>query len=461
MKRIMRFKALLGVAAAVLVVSVSLGAIAGCAPRDASQVNEDSGTVVPEGTATAVGVGESQLEAAKAAYSITKKEEAGTCGSCHVSADQLEASKSSEEVDASMYQVDEAFAKTLHGSLGCVKCHGGDNAAGQASAAHAGMTVYPTADGGAAACGSCHTDIVDRAATSLHYTTAGIECSFEGRLSQAGENGEGIGEVYYRTEGCPDCHADCGQCHVRNAAQNNFGVEYTGLIDGHMFIDATDNEDIQQTCLSCHAGSITGCFTQTDVHGAAGANLNCMDCHTEAEVHGDGVEYDTMIHSGAVTTECTECHASELLSGQWHSDQHLDEATCWACHNVEYNTCTSCHGWDAASRGDEPFTAENDMLLGYSHGKITTLVKGPVDAGMLADVGVDLDPDSLNTQSSYYSGFAHGIVKPVVDQVFCDRCHGEGTGLLKEEDLQYPDFETELLVGSLPEVTAEAAKSSQ
>lgn len=446
----------------VVLISLVMGLATGCAPR-AQEDSASDARAGAEGDTSTVAFSAEDISNAKAAYALASKEESGTCETCHTSADALAASTSNSEIDTSLYLVNQAFSKTLHGSLGCVKCHDGNNAAEDATQAHAGMTARPTADGGAAACGTCHSDIVERAKTSLHRTTKGIECSYENRLSKSGEEGQNLGEEYFQTQGCPDCHADCGSCHVRNASLLVYGQDYTGLIDGHMFIDATDNEDITATCLACHAGSIAGCFTEHDVHGSTGAQMNCMDCHKEAEVHGDGTEYDTMIHSGALTTECEECHSENSLSGEWHSGTHFEGVECWACHNVEYNTCTNCHGWNAPERGDAPAVMADDCLIGRDSTtkKLTTLVKGPVDAEMLTDVGVTLNDEDLNTQSSLYPGFAHGIVKPTADQAFCDRCHGEGTDLLKEEELQFPDYETELLVGKLPDVSAETYAASR
>lgn len=431
----------------------------GCAP----QGNDVSrGELMEDSITSKVSSETGNLTAAKKAYSLTEKQDSGTCATCHTSLDALETAKSSAEVEANQYLVNEAYPNTLHGSLGCISCHSGDNQASDATSAHGNMTVYPTADGGKVACGTCHTDIVDRAETSLHYTTRGLEFYFENRLKNSGNEGENIGEQCFRTEGCPDCHADCGQCHIRNAAKNNIGQAYTGLIDGHMFIGGDNPSDAETTCMSCHGGSITKCFTEDDVHGPNGAQLGCMDCHSETDVHGTGEAYTTLHDQGAVMAECADCHDASRLKGEWHEAKHLDNATCESCHNVPYRTCTNCHGWGAASRGDKPFQSEDKVTLGYYHGgKITTLVKGPVDTNMLNDMGITLDAEKLNTQSSWYGGFAHGIVVPDITQEFCDRCHGAGTDLLKKEELQFPDYEIEHLVDPLPKVNAQAAKTSK
>ena len=96
------------------------------------------------------------------------------------------------------------------------------------------------------------------------------------------------------------------------------------------------------------------------------------------------------------------------------------------------------------------------IKLGFEHGKINTMVKGPVDTHMLADQGIPEVTADLNVQSSWYAGFAHNVVKPEADQALCDRCHGEGTALMKQSDLQFPDFEEDLLVPSLAPVVAPA-----
>lgn len=398
---------------------------------------------------------EESLAAAREAYAKATPQASGTCMECHTSQDMLEASKSSEDIDVTLYLVDEEYATSLHGLLGCTYCHGGDATATDAATAMEGMAVYPSADGGVSVCGQCHADEVADYATSLHNTTAGLECAYAKRLATASENaGEDLAAVNYRSAGCPDCHAECGECHVRNAAQSQFGKEDTGLIKGHMFVDGTDNDDISGTCLSCHAGSIAGCYQNYDVHGMSGANMNCMDCHSVSEIHGDGTERSTMAHSGAIKVECQDCHSTDTLTGEWHSSTHLESAECWSCHSVAYNTCRSCHGWNASSRGDNAFDMDEELMLGYdtANGKITTLTKAPVDAGMLGDAGTELNDADLNNGSTFYPGFTHGIVVPEVSQELCDRCHGEGTALIDADDLQYPDYESDQVVDPLPAV---------
>lgn len=402
-----------------------------------------------------------ELDAARAAYASAKPQESGNCLVCHSDLDMLEASKSGEDVDATHYLVDPDFATTTHGMLGCTYCHGGHSEYADAGAAMADMIARPTKDGGSVACGTCHSAVVEKFSTSLHFNTNGLQIAWQNRLATASEHaGVDLAAQFYHHDGyegsCIDCHATCGECHVRST--EDLIDPNTGLLDGHNFVTATTNEQVEFTCMSCHAGSIGGCFTNYDVHGVSGLGMSCMDCHNIDEIHGDGIARDTMSHSGAITTECIDCHDPETLEGQWHSDAHMAANECWACHTSTYRTCESCHGWFAPTRDDVPIEIHEDCYLGYdvSNGKITTLVKAPVDAKMLGDAtNLVLDDADLNNHTTWYIGFTHGVILPEVNQEFCDRCHGEGTELLAESDLQYPDYEREQMVAPLPEVNVE------
>lgn len=416
---------------------------------DAHQVVDDSQILADE------------LDAARAAYASAVPQESGSCLVCHSDLDMLEQSKSGDDIDAAQYLVDPEFATTTHGMLGCTYCHGGHPEYADAAAAMANMIARPTKDGGSTACGTCHSAVVEKFATSLHFNTNGLQIAWQNRLASASEHaGVDLASQYYHHDGyegsCIDCHATCGECHVRST--EDLIDPNTGLLDGHNFVTATTNEQVEFTCMSCHAGSIGGCFTNYDVHGVSGMGMSCMDCHNIDEVHGDGVARDTMSHSGAITTECIDCHSIDGLEGQWNSEAHMASNECWACHTSNYRTCESCHGWFAPTRDDVPIEMHEDCYLGYdlSNGKITTLVKAPVDAGMLGDsTNLMLDDADLNNHTTWYIGFTHGVIVPELNQEFCDRCHGEGTELLNEGDLQYPDYEREQMVAPLPEVNVE------
>ena len=320
------------------------------------------------------------------------------------------------------------------------------------------MRADPTDDSAPSVCTACHAEIAARHRTSLHNTTNGLKNAFFGRLRNAPDDAH----KSWRSKACVDCHASCGACHVARPRDPWVTSGPKGLLAGHEFLDYKKAAaDTQSTCYVCHAGSITdpeAGFQKYDVHGTSG--FTCLTCHKDGDIHGDGIERQTMIHSGAVKVECVQCHDVKDLAkdGRVHSFTHLNLNTCQSCHGMPYRSCYECHGWQRIIDGKSaPFRVEYAIKLGFEHGKITTMVKGPVDTHMLADQGIPEVTADLNVQSSWYAGFAHNVVKPKADQALCDRCHGEGTALMKQSDLQFPDFEEDLLVPSLAPVVAPAS----
>ena len=127
---------------------------------------------------------------------------------------------------------------------------------------------------------------------------------------------------------------------------------------------------------------------QVDVHVQAG--LQCMDCHTGSDVHGDGSEYASMKQAGAIAPKCENCHAkvTQSLSHTVHSG-NLD---CKACHVRQVVSCTNCHfetlvktgqrvsvpvsGWIFLMNGDGKVTSAN-MQTFVVPGKKTFLMFAP------------------------------------------------------------------------------------
>lgn len=395
----------------------------------------------------------------KSSYSASKTATAtetnGSCVECHTSLSALNASKASPTFDASKMVVSAKFLKSAHTAKGCTSCHGGNPLSKTKAGAHKKLVSDPVAaDGGVTACGQCHSDIVKRHKGSLHYTTQGLKNAYFGRLSKDKETCK-LAKESWRSKACVDCHASCGTCHVAKPRDPWVTGGPKGLLSGHEFQRFEKKADAEKTCYVCHAGTITdpeAGFQKHDVHDKAG--MTCMSCHNEKEVHGDGKTYQSMINTGIVTTECKHCH--ENISGSWHSKSHLNSATCQSCHSLPYRGCTECHGWQRIiDQKSPPFIIKYTLRLGFAHGKLTTLVPSPADPKMLADDKLPEIPASkLNTQSSWYAGVPHNVIRPKPDQALCDRCHGPGTALLKESDLKFPDFEKKHLMAPLKPVVA-------
>jgi hypothetical protein len=163
--------------------------------------------------------------------------------------------------------------------------------------------------------------------SSLHHTSSGMGYWYDKK------NGglETITGVPYSDLGCKNCHVvSCDDCHKTDVA-------------GKTAYSTKAARD-QGMCLKCHAREAATMKTDkaenhVDVHVQAG--LQCMDCHTARDVHGDGTEYVSMKQVGALSPKCESCHqkVAQTLSHTAHSGK-LD---CKACHVRQVVSCTNCH----------------------------------------------------------------------------------------------------------------------
>ncbi|MCC6782055.1 MAG: hypothetical protein IT457_04355 [Planctomycetes bacterium] len=173
-----------------------------------------------------------------------------------------------------------------------------------------------------------YADLPRKACMQCHLWSSGR--AVRGRLGMDGD---------YRGEGCAACHvpyAEDGRSRSRDAT---IPRDEPGHPREHRFTSKITTE----TCASCHYGDasigltyrgmaqlvpgmpagpdvpgttkrlLNGTFyiqdpvtTPPDVHHAAG--MHCIDCHTSADVMGDGNLWPQMDH--AVEIECTSCHGT-------------------------------------------------------------------------------------------------------------------------------------------------------
>lgn len=164
--------------------------------------------------------------------------------------------------------------------------------------------------------------------SSLHYTSKGMAYWYD----KANGGLETITGVPYAEVGCNRCHVgSCDACHKTET-------------DGKLGY-STARAKNQEKCLSCHAREahmimkIDKDSNTPDVHFAAG--MTCMDCHTAREMHGDGVEYNSMKQPGAMDVKCEQCHDS--ISGSRSHSVHAGKLDCKACHVRHVVSCNSCH----------------------------------------------------------------------------------------------------------------------
>ncbi len=473
-KHAYRTKYMLLTLSVVLLIAACLGIVWGQGTSSQGLAEEASGNELGEDNVSAdmtifeadEAQQEADLELAREAYAQTEPTASGTCFECHSNMYLLVHNKSGEHYDVSLDYIDESFATSLHGALGCTFCHGGDATAEDAQTAMAGINTKPSAGGDNNVCGQCHMNESESFAKSLHYTTEGLWCQWAERVADLADDLaiEDFASMTYRTESCLDCHVEsCGECHVSYAPSFNLELDFTGFIDGHNFVRGDTVEQEAQTCNKCHAAGTLYTHYTTDLHGPNGLDMACTDCHLVSEIHGDGTAYETYHNTTAVKISCESCHDPSELTGEWHSDTHLNANECYACHVTDqYANCYNCHGWFAE---ENDWEIRYELTLGYADdtGKISNLDHVPVCPEMMGEEfmesiapGYEITDEIFNNSDTWSSGYTHAAIVPDVTQEFCNRCHGEGTGLLTYEQLQYPDYETYRIVDPLPEVDVSA-----
>ena len=165
--------------------------------------------------------------------------------------------------------------------------------------------------------------------SSLHFTTKGMAYWYD-KANGGLETLTGIPYSSAKLD-CLNCHV--GSCDVCHKTVEGGKAFYT--------VKAAQNQEV---CLKCHKRERTVMkidkdSRQDDVH--FGRQMQCRDCHTARDLHGDGKTYTSMKEPGALDARCENCHQSppDTKSHRVHGDK-LD---CKACHVRHVVSCSNCH----------------------------------------------------------------------------------------------------------------------
>jgi hypothetical protein len=165
--------------------------------------------------------------------------------------------------------------------------------------------------------------------SSLHYSTRGMAYWYD-KNNGGLETLTGIPYASSKLD-CLNCHvSSCDSCH-KTGTEKKFTYS----------MKAAGNQEI---CLRCHKREKTMMkidkdADHTDVH--VSRQMQCMDCHTTREVHGDGTEYNSMKQQGVLDAKCENCHKS--LKASTSHTIHRDKLACNACHVRHVVSCSNCH----------------------------------------------------------------------------------------------------------------------
>ena len=306
-----------------------------------------------------------------------KTGDVASCEGCHTNYDHLKAVASPDTAvvgggcggDAPHYEPYDrvhlggtgfdAFKKSTHYTKSCVDCHNGVGDTDDKSIAHSGDFLKHPSTKAQEKCASCHAEEVSDAHNSIHQQGWGQKrkVTIRAGLSGAQDFADLPPDVIDGyNHNCATCHAStCGDCHVNRPPAGG-----GGLMNGHNFTEP----EMVSTCVTCHKTRGGHAFlgvapgSKPDVHQQKG--FDCMDCHKESDVHGDGQIYDQR-YAVKGLVECTDCHSSVANSNQYHS-KHIDDFSCYTCHSQDYNSCGNCHVGGLGAR----LTSHQDFKIGLN-----------------------------------------------------------------------------------------------
>jgi hypothetical protein len=176
------------------------------------------------------------------------------------------------------------------------------------------------------------------------------------------ESGPGLlTKISFRDSPCQKCHAET----YADGTIVDTATYQPSCKDCHA---TPDNKVPQERCFECHE---TG-FDRYSVHREA--ELECMDCHTLNDVHGNGRVQETMYAPDAIEAACTDCHDDLVDDAVKSHEIHLDTVDCGACHLETAETCYSCHleSYLEGGQQDRVLTRHVDfiMLVNNKEGKV-------------------------------------------------------------------------------------------
>ncbi len=334
------------------------------------------------------------------------------------------------------------LADTTHGTLSCTRCHGGVGGKRSKEDAHAGMVADPARGngkggaGGTCATGGCHTLADGRHAASIHGTQQGFMTSLAAREGGAAPS-QNMMDMHHAA--CASCHTTCGQCHISRPDSAK-----GGFVAGHV-IRKRPNPVLN--CMACHGSRIGEEFRgqhdglDADVH--YGKQMNCSDCHTRAELHGDG---STPSHRYDVANapRCLDCHpgvASSAINDNSRGQHagHVGKVACQVCHSLPYKNCYGCHVGKKKRGLVTP--SELDFRIGRNPLRSPTrpwdwvvLRHVPIRPYSFDEWGVTLK--TFDAAPTWRYATPHNIRRKTPQNADCKACHGNDDLFLTPEAMK-------------------------
>lgn len=363
----------------------------------------------------------------------------------------------------------QTFPQTVHGHIACTGCHQGVQSSDKETA-HAGLIARPS-EGNPNVCTSCHPDVSQVYANSLHATLQGYHTVLG--LRSAPESQAALDTMF--NNHCYRCHASCGDCHVGQPASVG-----GGLFDGHVF---TATPPMTRSCTACHGSRVGNEYLGKnegipgDVHFRQG-RMNCVDCHSNHELHGqpsncsqchpsvETAEIPPANHryAGLQSPSCEACHPNVTL-GQDNIEMHTvhgADLACQVCHSTTYTSCDGCHV-AISERTGNPFFETQGTYLTFLIGRNPlrsfdrpyqyVLVRHiPVAPTSFEFYGENLLPNFDRLPTWAYAT-PHNIQLKTPQAASCNACHGNPDLFLTIDKVRPDEIEANLpvIVPEIPE----------
>lgn len=178
--------------------------------------------------------------------------------------------------------------------------------------------------------------------------------------------------------------------------------------------------------------------------------MNCVDCHSGHEMHGQPSECATCHpgpedadvlpppehrYDGLQFPRCESCHAT-ATTGQDDIDMHTahgGELSCQVCHSVAYSNCDACHVAISENTGN-PFFETEATYLGFVIGRnprpsyerpyaFVPLRHVPIARDDFAYYGENLLPN-FDALPTWVYATPHNIQRETPQTESCNACHG-------------------------------------
>jgi hypothetical protein len=333
-----------------------------------------------------------------------------------------------------------SFLESPHGEIACEECHKGNPKDSNWQTAHDNIVKDPTFPCADQVCGDCHSEIVESASKSLHYT---LKPMFDTVLARSDKKNPNVQRVLKKSmeKHCSTCHSSCGQCHVSRP-------DYVkgGFLAKHHF---KKTPPMDTTCASCHGGRVYGEFTganedfPADLH-YADEEMNCMNCHKAIEFHADGTNvknrYELPERPG-----CNQCH-KDILSKNSKNRAHASHGqklACQVCHAQAVKNCFSCHvGTDKKGR---PYFKCDETKIEFKIGlNPYKSLKHPYEYIVLRHAPVVKDTfgfyaahalTAFDSVPTWKPDTPHNLQRKTEQNKTCNNCHNNPNLFLQEKDL--------------------------